>query len=123
MKRYPDLVNLFFIGMSFFVLAGTMGAGCEQLKLAGPRAYYLSVSGNDEQDGSIRNPWRTIERLNRIYLGPGDSVFFAGGNIFSGLLLIDSNRSGTVTHPLLIASYGEGHAKIDAGHGVGVVLY
>lgn len=123
MKRYPDLVNVFFIVMSFFVLAGTMGTGCEQPKLPGARAYYLSVSGNDEQNGSMRSPCRTIERLNRIYLGPSDSVFFAGGNIFSGHLLIDSNSSGTMTHPLLIASYGEGHAKIDAGHGVGVVLY
>jgi len=51
-----------------------------------PQTYYLDdAQGNDGQDG--RNPqtaWRSLEKVNRASLKPGDTVLFKRGGRFSG---------------------------------------
>ncbi|MEP7318972.1 MAG: right-handed parallel beta-helix repeat-containing protein [Panacibacter sp.] len=80
-----------------------------------PTAYYLSTSGNDNNRGTKSSPWKTISKLNNIHLNKGDSVLFNGGETFTGSIVIDST-SGTKNQPVIVASYGNGRALIDAGN-------
>lgn len=63
--------------------------------------YYVSVCGNDENDGSSpTQAWQTLARVSVAELLPGDCVRFARGDVFRGQL---KTRSG-VTY----CAYGEG---------------
>lgn len=87
------------------------------------RHYYLSLSGDDKNDGSEERPIKTVAYLNTIKLNPGDSVFFKGGEIFNGHLILDSTKAGGSKKPVVITSYGEGYAIINAGDGSALSIY
>ncbi|MDN3656422.1 right-handed parallel beta-helix repeat-containing protein [Ferruginibacter paludis] len=76
-------------------------------------AYYLSSTGNDDSAGTIANPWKSIKKMNAVSLNPGDKVFFKGGDIFSGSLIVNSGRLGKRNISILITSYGKGKAILD----------
>ncbi len=85
------------------------------------REYYLSPNGDDAGDGSRDAPWRTIERLNRAGVRPGDAIYLEGGAHFQGNLRL--NGDGQVAQEgLLVTSYGEGRAVIHAGDCSGVTV-
>src|SRR6185369_10881003 len=70
-----------------------------------------------------RGPWRTIDKINRISLEPGDTVAFEGGSSFSGNLVI--RQSGTVALPIQVTSHstqGGDQAEIFAGAGDGITI-
>ncbi len=68
--------------------------------------YYVSNSGNDNNPGtSVTKPFKSIDRINRIKLKPGDKVLFRRGDVFPGELVL--NYSGTEKKPIIISSYGE----------------
>ena len=73
-------------------------------------SYFISQSGNDNNLGTISDPWKTLERVSRQTLNPGDSVLFNKGDRFDGHLSI--NGSGTETLPIVIGSYGTGNKPI-----------
>jgi hypothetical protein len=87
------------------------------------RAYYVQADGNDEGDGSIAAPWRTIRRVNAVVLHPGDSVFFRGGQTFEGTLELNASKTGDARHPVTVGSYGTGPAIIESGDSAAVILY
>jgi hypothetical protein len=92
-------------------------------KVQKSRAYFISLSGNDQNDGGRSHPWQTIQRLNTQHLRPGDSLFFAAGQTFKGTLLIQA-AMGTTGQPILVGSYGRGgDATIDGGDSSAVLLY
>ncbi len=69
--------------------------------------YYLSANGDDQNVGtSMDKPWRTLDRMNKQKLLPGDHVFFHAGHTFRGSLYI--NHSGSEEAPIVISSYREG---------------
>src|SRR5579872_4372247 len=88
------------------------GAG---VKKTGPRQYFVSRSGSDEQDGSRRYPWKSLAAVSRTALGPGDSVFLHGGQVFAGTLKIGRGPGdgGTPANPVWIGTYGGGEATVD----------
>ena len=90
---------------------------------AGNRAYYVSVSGDDNNPGTQTKPFKTIDKVNRLELKSGDSVYFKAGEIFYGSLLLNMGSQGAKLHPVMISSYGNGHATIDARDSTGVTLY
>ncbi len=51
---------------------------------------------------------KTLKAVNKLFLSPGDSVFFARGSAFYGGLLIKS--SGTADSPITFTAYGKGPA-------------
>lgn len=85
--------------------------------------YYISTAGNDENDGtSIASAWRTIAKVNSWSYKPGDAVFFEGGKTFIGSILLDGRAAGTEENPVVIGTYGNGRATIQAGYGYGVKI-
>lgn len=78
---------------------------CQQRKE--PHAFYVSNSGNDHADGLSReSAWRTLERLNRCVLIPGDSILLEAGGTWRETLYI--RHSGTTGRPLVFSRYGQG---------------
>ncbi len=71
--------------------------------------YRIASNGNDRHPGSADKPWKTLARLNRARLKPGDVVLLEGGKSFQGPLLLTKAHSG-----LTIGSYGRGSAIIRA---------
>lgn len=85
--------------------------------------YYLSPSGSDHDAGtSPRRPWRTLARLDRLKVVPGDRLLLRGGATFAGTLRLEVSGGGSARAPVIIASYGGGRATIAAGAGSGVQL-
>lgn len=108
-----QIVNRLIFGL-FFCLFFT--CGCDN---SGPRIFYISSEGDDSNTGSLVRPWKTISRLNRETLRPGDRIFLEGGTHFSGTLLIDS-ADITGGDKIIISSFGKGRAVIDGGTSSGI---
>lgn len=69
-------------------------------------AYYVSNSGNDDNDGlSPDTPFATMERLARINFEYGDAIFFERGGIWRAATLPSSIRG---TEGITLSAYGEG---------------
>ncbi len=88
----------------------------------GGRAYCISPSGSDSGAGTTDRPWRTMQKLNGISFRPGDSILFEGGRTFAGTLRVDAGSSGNEGRPVLIGSYGKGHALIRSGRDAAILL-
>ncbi len=89
-----------------------------------PKTYYVSNQGNDKWAGtSSSQPWKTIDRVNKQDLNPGDQVLFAGGQTFVGSLSLVAGDSGTIASPIVISSYGTGTAWISSGAQAGLFGY
>jgi hypothetical protein len=80
----------------------------------------VSPRGDDDKPGTSPEPWRTIDRVNKAALEPGDRLLFEGGTTFSGTITLDEQDSGTAEQNVLVSSYGEGRAVIDGGKGTGL---
>ena len=104
--------------MSNTICSSQMEASKEEVN-----TYYVSTQGNDENDGSIDKPWKSIQKANKAmandandgFLLPGDKILFKTGEQFEGNLLI--NRSGTTEKPIEVSSYGLGEKPIISGSG------
>ena len=82
--------------------------------LCAQNQYYLSSStGNDNNNGSQTQPWKTLLKLSNITLGPGDTVYFKKGDTFRGHYVV--NGSGTEGNPITFTSYGSGNQPILSG--------
>src|ERR1700731_4067964 len=88
-----------------------------QLKACGPRVgYYVAANGSDRELGrSSDSPWQTITKVNATTFPAGATIFFRGGDTFSGT--IAAPNGGTTTNPIAIASYGAEVAIISSGTG------
>jgi hypothetical protein len=86
------------------------------------RVFYLSVSGDDNESGSLDHPWKTIQRLNSQGLRGGDTVFFWGGEGFTGSIRVDSLQNGNAGSPLVLTSYGPRQAEILSGPDPGLQI-
>ena len=74
-------------------------------------AYYIDANnGNDKSDGrSKETAWKTLDRLHRVVLVPGDVVRLARGSVWvSQNLFFDNGSAGSEQSPVIIEAYGEG---------------
>ena len=77
--------------------------------------YYVSASGSDARSGtSPGQAWRTVGRVNRQLLAPGDGVLFEGGQTFADSDL-EPASSGAARAPIVYGSYGQGDAVLPLG--------
>jgi hypothetical protein len=106
--------------IAIFVLFGlvTLITGCNSTV----HEYYVSPSGDDSGPGtSPDKAWKSIEKINKITLKPGDKILFEGGETLTGALQFDLEDSGTPENPVTITSYGEGRATISSGSETGLL--
>jgi hypothetical protein len=87
--------------------------------------YYLDAKGGDDSTSgtSEAKPWATIDKADALDLDPGDRLLFKGGESFEGNLRLSAEDAGTAENPVLVSSYGEGRASIEAGMGKGVSIH
>ncbi|WP_438945953.1 sulfatase-like hydrolase/transferase [Sediminibacterium sp.] len=89
--------------------------------------YYINAeTGKDSNKGTgAKQAFQTINPVNTIQLKPGDSVLFAAGQQFTGMLSIRDAR-GSQQQPIVIASYDFKGSKtkpiIDAGKDLNAIL-
>ena len=78
------------------------------------RTFYVSPSGSDHRSGlSPARPWRTVARVNRARLRPGDRVLLRGRATFANTLMPPT--SGSPGQPIFFGSYGPGRARLPGG--------
>jgi len=85
--------------------------------------YYVSTAGSDSNDGSIDNPWATIDKGDRdSVLSPGDEVVILAGtyDVSGGGGIVISKRSGTAVAPITYRADGE--VILDRGTSGGSLL-
>jgi hypothetical protein len=89
----------------------------EARRLLAAAAYYFSPAGNDLAAGNTpETAWKSASKLNSVDLNPNDQVYFEGGQTFaSANLVFDANDAGTSADPVVIQSYGNGKATLNAG--------
>lgn len=77
--------------------------------------YFVSPNGRDSASGaSPARAWRTVARVNRAALRPGDEVLFRGGGAYSDAVLAP-RLSGSSRAPIRYTSYGRGRADLRRG--------
>jgi hypothetical protein len=90
------------------MLAPVLSLICLVLLLPGLQAatYYVSSAGHDDADGrSPQTAWRSLDRVDRADLRPGDKMLFRRGDTWRGSLHAHSgSEEGVITY----ATYGEG---------------
>ena len=83
------------------------------------RTFYVdSRTGSDTNAGSADAPWASLDRVNSAGLQPGDTVLFARGATFKGV--IDIDESGAAGAPITFGAYGNGAAPVITGGANGV---
>jgi hypothetical protein len=86
---------------------------------AAARTFYVSPGGHNNRSGlSPRGAWRTVDRVNKAHLHPGDVVLFRGGARFGDDILMPgwgTDVSGAQGRPIVFGSYGNGRAWIPRG--------
>ena len=86
-------------------------------------SYYVSPSGNDGHNGlSPQAAWATLDRVNQSQIQPGDQILLEGGKQFYGSLYFQAPRVGTSSNPIVISSYGQGKAIIEAQNSFGIMV-
>jgi len=90
--------------MALAALTGLTMAGPAEARSA--TTFYVSPNGSDTASGTQSQPWRSVDRVSRAALQPGDKVLFKRGGTYSGTLRITA--SGTSTARIVIGAYGTG---------------
>ncbi|MCX6253948.1 MAG: right-handed parallel beta-helix repeat-containing protein, partial [Bacteroidia bacterium] len=79
-------------------------------------AYYIdNKNGDDWNPGTVNKPIKTIAELNIRLKKKVSGMYFAGGQIFDGTLLLNG-ANGTENNPIIISSRGDGRAVINGGN-------
>ena len=83
------------------------------------RTFYVAPNGRDSNLGrSPARPWRTVRRVDRAALRPGDEVLFKGSATFVDNPLMPGlgyKVSGTNLAAITFGSYGRGRARLTRG--------
>lgn len=106
-RRLWHLMVLLALGPQFAALSLPSSAAATR--------YYVSAAGSDSHEGtSAARPWRTVARVNRARLEPGDEILLRGRDTHRDAPLVPS-RSGARRLPVRYASFGAGKAVLTRG--------
>lgn len=105
---------LFF---SLFLILNTAG-------LLQATNYYVSNIGNNGNPGtSADKPWLNVSRTFCRMLKPGDTVFFAGGQMHRSNIYLNDSIPLSRSRKIVFTSYGLKRAVIDAGDSAAFFFY
>lgn len=105
-------------GAAFAVATLTAPANARQ------RSYYVNTTGSDASAGTKNKPIRSLDKINSLRLGPGDTVYLKSGQTFYGSLKLHAGTSGDRRRPVVITSYGGlDNAMIDSKNSIAVSIY
>lgn len=98
----------------FMILAGSLLASATSQAGAPLRTFYVDAAGGDDaRDGlNAQSAWRSLARVNRASLAPGDRVLFRRGQTWRGQLVPRSGDAGGV---ITYGAFGEGDKPILLG--------
>ena len=69
------------------------------------KTYFVSPDGNDQASGlSVKDAWKTLEKVNQVTFQPGDMILFKAGGIWNGQLR--PQGSGEAGKPIIMSGYG-----------------
>lgn len=104
------------LAIAFFV--GSTHAQKTENASAQSRTYYVdNTTGSDALPGTApEKAWKSIARVNRQKLQPGDAVLFRRGQSWSGTTLAPAS-DGTADRPITFAAYGKGALPELVGRG------
>ncbi len=88
------------------------------------KTYFVSPDGNDAASGlSVKDAWKSIDKVNSFVFQPGDKVLFESGKTFYGQLKVQG--SGVEGKPITLSSFGGPERPVinfGAGEGAGILL-
>src|SRR5271157_2730367 len=86
------------------------------------KTYFISPNGDDSQSGlSVKEAWKTIDKVNQTTFQPGDQVLFKSGCVWNGQL--KPQGSGEAGKPIIMSSYGgEARPVINIGKAEGAAI-
>ncbi len=68
--------------------------------------YYVSNSeGNDKNDGSMKAPWKSINKISSMTFKPGDKILLKKGDVWTHQVLY-LRGNGTSKNGIILSSYG-----------------
>ncbi|MET9682425.1 right-handed parallel beta-helix repeat-containing protein [Streptomyces coeruleorubidus] len=105
--------------------ATVLGSGCVETPHYTPYAtYYVSPEGDDRNDGrSPSRAWRTLSHADDRAYTPGDRLLLKGGALFKGPLELGQGEAGRADRPVVVGSYGDGRATIEAHGSLGISVH
>jgi len=108
------------LALTGVIAALTLASASFSGAATGPRAFYVSPSGDDRNPGTSRaRPWKTIARVNGGSYRAGDRILLEGGKSFTGTFVFSpKNARGSATSPVTVSSYGKGRATIASPNGL-----
>ena len=90
-----------------------LGLGAEPSSTAAHTYYVDAVRGNDVRDGlSPDAAWRSLDRVNKAVLQPGERVLFRRGQTWRGQI---KAQSGSPAGAVLYGAYGDGDKPLLLG--------
>lgn len=103
----------FYVAFVLFLAIGFQRL-CAESENGAPTDWFVdSVQGNDDNDGrSEAAAWRTLFRVNRADVKPGDRVLLKRGSTFRGQLRC---KNGEPDRPIVYSAYGEGDKPLLLG--------
>ena len=106
MKRI-GIKYCFFIGITFVIFVFS------DVRIFAA-TYYVSNSGSDSNSGlTAEMAWKTLDKVNRTFLKPGDKVLFRSGDTWAGTIKV--NSSGKKGYPITYDAYGSGAKPVISG--------
>lgn len=91
----------------FFVFGLT--TACSHYTNPNPQEYYVdSENGSDDNEGTISEPWQSLDAISELEFEPGDSIFIKKGTEYDGC--VNLTGDGTESQPITLGVFGEGES-------------
>jgi len=104
-KRYEIF---FLLLISLFCTEVHAQHTTENLSTSSNSYYIDAISGNDNNEGTMNSPWKSLDKITARTFLPGDNIYFKRGTSYNGSVTINGN--GTQSMPITVGAYGTGAA-------------
>ena len=82
---------------------------------------YSRSPDDTNQNGSRQHPFESLGAFRKLYLKPGDTIFFLGADVLKGTIQVN-DLQGTFKKPIVFTTYGKEKAKIQSGSKEGFII-